>query len=78
MSDPIDARESVPAPGPDRPSRYMMRRNRKIGVLLALPALLGLTGCQIFGVAAGILNYLIPVAASVGGALLVYYLTKDD
>ena len=55
----------------------MMKKLRKIGVALGLPALLTLGGCQIFGVAAGILNYLIPVAASVGGALLVYYLTKD-
>lgn len=52
---------------------------RKIGVALLLPAAMSLGGCQIFGAAAGLLNYLIPVAASVGGAALIYYLqNKDD
>mgnify|MGYP001590795868 CR=1 FL=1 len=55
----------------------MMKRLRRFAPALAVPALLCLGGCQIFGVAAGILNYLIPIAASVGGAVAVYYLTRD-
>lgn len=56
----------------------MKKPLRRIVPFLAFPALFTLGGCQIFGVAAGILNYLIPIAASVGGAVLVWYLTKED
>jgi hypothetical protein len=62
----------------NRPERYMKNYVRKIGVALMLPAAMCLGGCQLFGAAAGLLNYLIPAAASVGGAALIYYLNKKD
>ncbi|GEM_PF-5816820 len=55
----------------------MRKHLRRLGGLLALSAVASLGGCQIFGVAAGLLNYLIPIAAGVGGSVLVWYLTKD-
>jgi hypothetical protein len=55
-----------------------MKRLRRLRALALIPVLVFLGGCQLFGAAAGILNYLIPVAASVGGAVLIYYLTRDD
>ncbi len=58
-------------------SRY---RNRARSLLLLGFPLLG--GCQIFGVTAGVigtvLNFALPLALSVGGAVAVYYLTKSD
>lgn len=61
-----------------RPEGYMKKLARRIGAALMVPAALSLGGCQLFGAAAGLLNYLIPIAASVGGAALIYYLQNKN
>lgn len=59
-----------------------MSRHRRLPRWLALLGVPFLGGCQIFGVTAGVigtvLNFALPLALSVGGAVAVYYLTKSD
>ncbi len=55
----------------------MMKNHRKRLFSLVLLAPLCLTGCQMFGYAAGILNYIIPAAVSIGGAVATYYLIQE-
>ena len=52
-----------------------LRKKSLFGLFLLAP--LCLTGCQLFGATADLLNTLIPAAVSIGGAVATYYLIKE-